>query len=500
MEIKDSFEELLTGAGVSFIGIVLAQGLTLGSEVLFANLLGPRLYGQIGLAASIGVSLATIISLGLPQGIARLWRTVDTDVERQSLLISSYLLVSGLCAIVLITFFTFPGQISRLINTPSISGSIPFFSVFIVFFSISLTTLGALRGMKQPTISTLSRDVFPKISGLIIFVLFVFLGQSYRGAVLFWVSSGVVSFISSSFFLWYKTRWNPISVVNAGFSKISQLWEFSWPLALEAAFMSLMINLDIILIGYFSSSSAVGFYRSVQPLSRGLTLFLGSFTFLYLPIATDYFNGDENNELKRIYQASTKWILFVTYPLALLFVFFSPEVVLTLFDERYLPAASALSILSIGMFLRAAVGPNGATVKAINKTKIDLIASLAGLLTNVALNVILIPDFGFIGAAVATSISFLIFNLVDSIVVFVVTGAHPLTINVFKQLIPSGIFAWYLSTTSLASPGILDVGLLFILLSISHIISYIITRSVDSDDQLIIETIEDKTGFDLNFI
>jgi O-antigen/teichoic acid export membrane protein len=264
--------------------------------------------------------------------------------------------------------------------------------------------------------------------------------------------------------------------------------------------MNLMTNLDVILIGYFLSSSSIGFYRSVQPLSRGLTLFLGAFTFLYLPIATDYFESGNHTEMDRIYKASTKWILFVTYPLALLFVFFSPEVILTLYDERYLPASTALSVLAIGMFLRAVVGPNGATIKAINKTKIDLLASIVGLVTNLLLNIYLIPKFGFVGAAIATSFSFLAFNLVDSLVVYLTIGVHPFSIHVFKQLVPSGIGAWYLSTTDFITPGLGNLILLGVILTVFHLLSYFLTGSLDRDDVIVIEFIENKTSIDMNYL
>jgi O-antigen/teichoic acid export membrane protein len=219
-----------------------------------------------------------------------------------------------------------------------------------------------------------------------------------------------------------------------------------------------------------------------------------------MPMATDYYKDGELSELNNIYLSTTKWATFLTYPLALLFIFNSKAVVATFFGDQYLPAASALSILSLGMFLRVVVGPNGATIKAINRTKVDLLASIAGVLSNIVLNFILIPRLGFSGAAVATAVSYLIFNVVDSTVVYLSTGIHPVSVSTFKQLLPSGIAAWYLSTMNFSFVGIYRIALLGLILLFIHLVSYIITGSIDSNDDILIDIIEDNLGVDLSIL
>ncbi len=95
--------------------------------------------------------------------------------------------------------------------------------------------------------------------------------------------------------------------------------------------------------------------------------------------------------MKRVYQVLTKWIFLLTLPLfSIMFIF--PEVTISfLFGEKYVSAAPALQVLSLGFMFHALLGLNGMTLIVICKSKLNMIGDTFAVLSNVALNLVLIP-------------------------------------------------------------------------------------------------------------
>jgi O-antigen/teichoic acid export membrane protein len=62
-------------------------------------------------------------------------------------------------------------------------------------------------------------------------------------------------------------------------------------------------------------------------------LILESFRFLFLPIATEYYEAGELDDLRAFYTVSSKWIAAGTLPLVLVFGLFADQAVTSFFDR-----------------------------------------------------------------------------------------------------------------------------------------------------------------------
>ncbi|WP_276278585.1 oligosaccharide flippase family protein [Haloarcula regularis] len=284
-------------------------------------------------------------------------------------------------------------------------------------------------------------------------------------------------------------------------ASIRKFLTFSWPLAFSSSFVLLMSQLDILMIGVFLSSREVGLYRAVQPLKEVVLFFLTSFVFLYLPIATEYYAGDRYSDLRDLYLTSTKWIVTVTFPIVLTSVLFANDIIRILFGKSYTPASTAFAILVIGMFTRVIVGPNGATIQAINRSEIEMYASLLGMVVNVGFNIMLIPLIGIKGAAIATSFGFIFYNLIEIVVIYRDTGIVPISMTIVTPIIPTiiigSVSALVLRHWTLDLPLLM---LITILLGLLHVGSVIITRNLEEKDLLLLKEIEENTSLNLSRI
>jgi O-antigen/teichoic acid export membrane protein len=252
------------------------------------------------------------------------------------------------------------------------------------------------------------------------------------------------------------------------------------------------------MIGYFLESEFVGYYRSIQPLREATTFIIGSFSFIYMPLATEYFEDDNIASLDAIYTASTKWVMMCTFPIVLVIGLFSDDIVRTLLGSDYLPAAPVLAILIFGLFFRAFVGLNGDTVKAIDRTKIELFSAVFGLLANISLNLVLIPIYGIRGAAVATVAGYIIYNSIEVLSLYRITGIHPFSVNNIKPLMPplvvGTILAQILSTEKISLLPLIIIGLV---LGIVQFVSPFITGSITQEDRHLIDEAERRIGISI---
>lgn len=96
----------------------------------------------------------------------------------------------------------------------------------------------------------------------------------------------------------------------------------------------------------------------------------------------------------------------------LLFAFLGHAILNIVFGFAYLAAWAPLMVLCIGQFTNAAMGPVGLVLNMTGHEKDTTVGFMASALANVALNAVLIPRMGLLGAALATSTSTVLWNVV----------------------------------------------------------------------------------------
>lgn len=120
--------------------------------------------------------------------------------------------------------------------------------------------------------------------------------------------------------------------------------------------------------------------------------------------------------MKRLCQDAAAISLLATSPAILLMIF--PEWAMIIFDDSYVAAAPALAILMIGQFTNAALGSVGLCLTMSGHGHLAARASLMSLAVLVGLAILLVPDMGAIGAALATTAALVFNRLMGAIYVY----------------------------------------------------------------------------------
>ena len=182
------------------------------------------------------------------------------------------------------------------------------------------------------------------------------------------------------------------------------------PLALVTGMQLLNKQIDILMIGVFRTADDVGVYRIVVQGAVLVAFGLHAISLVVTPHFARLFALDDSVRLQRLATASARVMFFLALPVAGIFVVYGSHILSLVFGEEYARGYNALVILSVGQVGNAAFG---AVLQLLNMTGNEkaTVKTLAWVaLLNIVLNLILIPFFGIIGAAAATSFTLLLWN------------------------------------------------------------------------------------------
>ncbi len=478
------------------------------ARVLIARFYTPEDYGLFNLFFTVLSIFAGIGLLGLGAGISRFIGYYKGSGEKHNikavevwgLLIGA---VSGISFGILL-FFIAP-WISPLFSEKNVfvdyiriaAVTLPFYVILSLLISVFR---GHQRTKERILFYDLGRNVFFLIFSLIAGILaFPFIG-------VIWSMFAATALMSLSFFAYYLKKQKSLLKNVGSFSFAPSIGKkillFSLPLVLVGIMYQVMGWADTLMIGYFLTESSVGFYNVARPLSTFISTGLVITIFIYSPLVAGLYAQKKFKENDIIFTVLTKWICFLTLPLAMVLFFYSNEVISRSFGVEYIQAAIPLQILAVAYFVNNFMGPNGSTLTAYGKTKFLMYTTSLAAGLNIIMNIILIPIYGIIGAAIATGVSLILINIIRTYKLYLISGIHPLKLNNIKPVISTAFFGsiFVLALTITPLSKTFQAILAFVILTLLFLLLLFVTRSVSQQDVKLLVLIEKKIGINLSFL
>jgi O-antigen/teichoic acid export membrane protein len=195
------------------------------------------------------------------------------------------------------------------------------------------------------------------------------------------------------------------------------------PLVLMGSMFLVNSNADILMLGALAGPGDAGLYKAA---SRGAELVTFGLLAVSVPlgpaVARMYAAGDS----KLLQRTVTRWARLAFVPAASLaagFILWGQSF-LALFGPDFVTdkARTTLAILSAGQLFNVAAGPVGLLLIMTKKERMAAVGVTLAAGINIAMNAVLIPLYGLEGAAVATVISMVAWNLM--LVFFVRAHLH----------------------------------------------------------------------------
>jgi len=421
---KSTFAHISRGAAVTLVGKVLGALLGFTSSLFITRSFGSGTFGGLRFALSLMTIVSILSIVGVSSGVQRFVATADSDSDA----ISYYFLSMGVgfvSSIIVgsVTFFSADSISIFFFGNDDPGIFLRFVGISLPFVALYKISLSATRGWNYSSPNTLIRDIAVKLIKFITFGGVVYFGLSQTSiAISLLVIYGSV-FLLSILATAYVIRrqiddpWRVIRSVKFDIEKLHVLLSFSIPLVFTKGVWFLMNNADTLMIGYFSDESAVGLYAAAFSLAVFVRMVLGASGALFMPNLAKLYENDQLTDLQSVYRRTTKWMIVLSLPVMIGNLGF-PDVLLSLFRQEFVSASLTLGVLSVGVFSHVLFGLNSGALKSIDRPRILLYNNILVLVLNLILNVILIPRFGILGGAVATSVSYILLNILHGFVLY----------------------------------------------------------------------------------
>lgn len=211
------------------------------------------------------------------------------------------------------------------------------------------------------------------------------------------------------FFLLRQTFDSEIYSVKAIY-KIREWIKVALPLLLGTTFLMLLNQTDILMIGAMINPQSVGIYSAATKTAIWVSFILEAVNTVIAPVFTTLYTQGNREELKKLIATVAHWIFWPSLVVAIFVIVFAKQI-LGVFGSEFAAAQWEMIILMIGQLVNAGSGSVGLLMMMTgHQNQCTLIFGFSAAI-NLVLNFILIPNFGSMGAAIATAITMIMWNI-----------------------------------------------------------------------------------------
>ena len=358
-----------------------------------ARTLGAESYGRVGFAISVVSYFSLVASLGIPSYAVRKCAQKRDDPNELAKTVKEILLVNSVSLI--ITYAVFIGTVlfvPRLRTDKTI--------MLISSTSIILHTFGVewfYQSIEQYDYITIRNIITKTIS-----VAFLFAFVKSPADIVPYSIMTVIGTVGSNILNFIRLP----KLVNIRKKYRLDLRQHIKPifvLFFYYAATTIYTNLDVVMLGFMTSNTVVGFYNASVKLKNVLVSVVTALGAVALPRASYYLSNKENEKFASLIRTSLNYVLMISLSLAVYSTFEARPITLLLAGSGYEGAINPMmwimpSIIFIGIGSITA----WQLLIPLGRDKCTLIGAIVGALVDFTINWMLIPRYGAVGASIGT--------------------------------------------------------------------------------------------------
>jgi O-antigen/teichoic acid export membrane protein len=184
-------------------------------------------------------------------------------------------------------------------------------------------------------------------------------------------------------------------------------------------------RLDIWFVSYYNGIAQLGFYSLAVSISQMLLMISNPISSVLFPYLSE--QEKENNKIN-MFAFFSRINTFLILILSIVFFFLGKYFIPLLYGAEFIGSLEVFKIMVIATFFMGITKVIATYIASVNKIKYNLFATIIGFVITLLLNLILIPRYGIIGAAVSSLLAYL------SILLFVYCKVRKITGNINLNL------------------------------------------------------------------
>lgn len=393
---------------VARIVSVLSGGILV---ITLARLLTPDSYGLLYLAISVFAVAGFLSRLGIAKSTARY---ITKYKEEDSTQLSHILWFSFLMSLVAITvtalaLFFGSDLIASFLNEP---GLVPFLLLGVLFVAFRTLTnwvrriLQGFESIREAAALQAGQDSIRMVAAIGL----VLLGYGALGALIGYILSfGFVAITSIGYV--YVKYYRELERGEREDGLRRRILEYSVPLTATGSANMLQNRVDTILIGFFIGPLGVAFYTVSEQLLQFIETPISALGFTLSPTYEAQVAKGNPDTAARIYENALSYGLLLYIPAAVGLILVAEPLMNIVFGQEYRGAVPVVQVLAVWSVFESVSKITSNGLDYLGRARARSIIVVVTSLLNFALNIILIPRIGVVGAAAATVLSAALYTL-----------------------------------------------------------------------------------------
>lgn len=396
MAVATVKSSIVSGIKWNTISVIGTRSTDFIVKLVLARLLLPEAYGIIGMAMIIISFLQVVSDMGLFNALVQKKEDELTEVRYSS----AFWLLFLLGATFVACFYLFISPMgaafykeARLVPILNALSFYLFLNILTIIPRVILTKKLAFKALVTIRFSG-------TIVSSIVAISMAFAGFGVWSLVFKYLLGSGIIFIS----YWLRVGWRPSFTFQG--SALKQLAGYSTFTQINAILYFFRNHVDYLIIGKLVSAHMLGIYTLAFTLSEVLRGQLYSiFNKVFFPVYSKL--QDDLNKIKEYYLKIMSLTASITFPVSIIFIGLSEDIILILFGDKWLEAAEPLRILSFASMIFAISGTPAEVLKGIGKPNVSFYLNIINTFL-VALPLIYfgLKYFGISGVAYAVCIHY----------------------------------------------------------------------------------------------
>lgn len=451
-----------------------------------ARYLGASGFGILSLALSITGIFGIINDMGLSaltvRELARNKSLTDKYLFNTAILKVFFSILTLSLIALIVNIIGYDEQVSTVVYI------IAFSSVIGAFTAILISIFQANEKMEYVSLSNILNSI--------IMFLGTFIGIYYNLDILYFaelyiISSILVFIYNFSFYIW-KFSLHKIKI-DLNFSKT--ILKEAWPFGITGLSGMLYTYIDTIMLSIIEGNEVVGWYSAAYRIMLVALFIPTALNMAIFPIMSRLYVNSINS-LRLMHEQYFRIMIIIGIPIGVGTTLLADKIILLVFGPGYSESVIALQILIWTVVITFSGAAFVQLLQSINKQLLITKISIICVILNIILNMILIPQFSYVGASVATLIT-------EAILVgYLFIVCYNIGYRISSKLVIDTLFKVSLAAIVMSIPlwyfKTLNLFLLVFIGIVLYFVSFYLVKGINDMDRIIIKGIFSKTVDSLN--
>jgi len=427
-----------------YIGMAIGA---INTVIIYPNVFNdnPEYFGLIQILVAYAIVVSTFTTLGIPTTFVRFFPAIK---EKGQLYFLSLIIPLIGFAFALLSYFLFKEQIFELIHASELLRVNFFYIILLVFFIGFYDVLTAVsRSFLSAATPIFINEVFLKVYSMLALLLHWFGFVDFTTFLKIYLFGYFLKFAVLSFIQWKNDRFSLEFSVND--LKLKEILSFGLFVFVGGASVMIVTRVDMFMIGSMLEDGTgeglkqVAFYTVAFFIGNAIKVPGKSIASISFPLVAKAWEKQDYKHIKTLYTKSSINQLIIG-GVFFLCIWLNIDDIFSLLPTKFQGGKWVVFYIALAQLFNVGAGLNGTIIVTSKYYRYDLYTNVILVFVTIITNYLLIPEssplssygiVGINGAAFATAISVLLFNLIRLILIKVKFSIQPFSIKTLYTLV-----------------------------------------------------------------